>query len=65
MGYSDILTKVNKTGNNYMSYEHTDEVKLSHGVQGIMFWAEAGRNAYKDDGKIILIFSLTNLKPQT
>ncbi|XP_039745187.1 uncharacterized protein LOC120623300 isoform X2 [Pararge aegeria] len=26
------------------------ELRLSHAVQRIMFWAEAGRNAYKDDG---------------
>ncbi|XP_063547025.1 uncharacterized protein LOC134754623 [Cydia strobilella] len=25
-------------------------VRLSHGVQRLMFWAEAGRNAFKDDG---------------
>ncbi|XP_068629007.1 serpin I2-like [Battus philenor] len=27
-----------------------DELKLSHAVQRLMFWSEAGRNAYKDDG---------------
>ncbi|XP_069354487.1 serpin B10-like isoform X1 [Maniola hyperantus] len=26
------------------------QLRLSHAVQRIMFWAEAGRNAYKDDG---------------
>ncbi|XP_047040706.1 uncharacterized protein LOC124645018 isoform X1 [Helicoverpa zea] len=28
----------------------TSHLRLSHAVQRIMFWAEAGRNAYKDDG---------------
>ncbi|XP_059049289.1 leukocyte elastase inhibitor-like [Achroia grisella] len=28
----------------------TAQLKLSHGVQRLMFWAEAGRNAFKDDG---------------
>ncbi|KAJ8734081.1 hypothetical protein PYW07_014632 [Mythimna separata] len=28
----------------------TSSLRLSHAVQRIMFWAEAGRNAYKDDG---------------
>ncbi|CAH2068528.1 unnamed protein product, partial [Iphiclides podalirius] len=27
-----------------------EDVRLSHGVQRLMFWAEAGRNAFKDDG---------------
>ncbi|CAB3237195.1 unnamed protein product [Arctia plantaginis] len=27
-----------------------DPLRLSHMVQRLMFWAEAGRNAYKDDG---------------
>ncbi|XP_052753817.1 serpin I2-like isoform X3 [Galleria mellonella] len=26
------------------------QLRLSHGVQRLMFWAEAGRNAFKDDG---------------
>ncbi|XP_014360536.2 serpin B10 [Papilio machaon] len=26
------------------------ELRLSHAVQRLMFWAEAGRNAFKDDG---------------
>ncbi|KAG7304138.1 hypothetical protein JYU34_011071 [Plutella xylostella] len=25
-------------------------LRLSHAMQRIMFWAEAGRHAYKDDG---------------
>uniref|UniRef100_A0A2A4JR61 Serpin domain-containing protein n=1 Tax=Heliothis virescens TaxID=7102 RepID=A0A2A4JR61_HELVI len=28
----------------------TSYLRLSHAVQRIMFWAEAGRNAFKDDG---------------
>ncbi|XP_046976353.1 antichymotrypsin-2-like [Vanessa cardui] len=27
-----------------------DKMRLSHAVQRLMFWAEAGRNAFKDDG---------------
>lgn len=27
-------------------------LRLSHAVQRIMFWAEAGRHAYKDDGEL-------------
>ncbi|CAK1599748.1 unnamed protein product [Parnassius mnemosyne] len=27
-----------------------EELRLSHAVQRLMFWAEAGRNAFKDDG---------------
>ncbi|CAG4925460.1 unnamed protein product [Colias eurytheme] len=27
-----------------------DSLRLSHAVQRIMFWAEAGRYAFKDDG---------------
>ncbi|RVE43713.1 hypothetical protein evm_011628 [Chilo suppressalis] len=26
------------------------DLRLSHAIQRIMFWAEAGRNAFKDDG---------------
>ncbi|KAM3966697.1 serine protease inhibitor 29 [Aphomia sociella] len=26
------------------------DLRLSHGIQRMMFWAEAGRNAFKDDG---------------
>lgn len=33
------------------------ELRLSHAVQRLMFWAEAGRNAFKDDGKL-LIYSI-------
>lgn len=25
-------------------------LRLSHAIQRLMFWAEAGRNAFKDDG---------------
>ncbi|KAH9633981.1 hypothetical protein HF086_001183 [Spodoptera exigua] len=28
----------------------TRSLRLSHAVQRVMFWAEAGRHAYKDDG---------------
>nr|XP_012547720.2 serine protease inhibitor 29 isoform X1 [Bombyx mori] len=33
------------------------DLTLSHGVQRLMFWAEAGRNAYKDDGNTYSMFS--------
>ncbi|XP_072936085.1 serpin B12-like isoform X2 [Epargyreus clarus] len=42
MGISSLVQA--KTDNN------CNALKLSHAVQRIMFWAEAGRNAYKDDG---------------
>lgn len=31
----------------------TPSLRLSHAVQRIMFWAEAGRDAYKDDGEFL------------
>lgn len=36
-----------------LSTNETDchTLKLSHAVQRLMFWAEAGRNAFKDDGE--------------
>lgn len=33
-------------------------LKLSHAVQRLMFWSEAGRNAYKDDGTLHFLYSL-------
>lgn len=37
------LTEINNSN-------RCNEIKLSHAVQRLMFWAEAGRNAFKDDG---------------
>lgn len=36
------------------NYKPGSPLRLSHAVQRIMFWAEAGRNAYKDDGTILI-----------
>ncbi|XP_023934460.2 serpin B7-like [Bicyclus anynana] len=35
---------------NHTKSKRCGQLRLSHAVQRIMFWAEAGRNAYKDDG---------------
>ncbi|XP_050665375.1 leukocyte elastase inhibitor C-like isoform X1 [Leptidea sinapis] len=43
--------KLKSMGISRLLYNTTcDGLKLSHGVQRIMFWSEAGRYAYKDDG---------------
>lgn len=34
-----------------------EDVRLSHAVQRLMFWSEAGRNAFKDDGAFLLVNS--------
>ncbi|XP_045760868.1 uncharacterized protein LOC123864460 isoform X2 [Maniola jurtina] len=44
MGISRLVEINNKTSSG------CGQLRLSHAVQRIMFWAEAGRNAYKDDG---------------
>lgn len=36
-----------------------DRLTLTHAVQRLMFWSEAGRYAYKDDG-IVFIFNFFN-----
>ncbi|XP_050357037.1 antichymotrypsin-2-like [Nymphalis io] len=42
MGTSRLVEMNNSSG--------CDEIRLSHAVQRLMFWAEAGKHAYKDDG---------------
>ncbi|XP_050553595.1 serpin B12 isoform X2 [Spodoptera frugiperda] len=42
MGMPRLVDVGNVTG--------TPSLRLSHAVQRVMFWAEAGRDAYKDDG---------------
>lgn len=56
MGLSKILSNIDIDGNESVSSER-DNLQLSHAIQRLMFWAEAGRNAYKDDGRSQIIFS--------
>ncbi|XP_026323873.1 uncharacterized protein LOC113233105 isoform X2 [Hyposmocoma kahamanoa] len=43
MGISHLLNTTD-------GYDFTERLKISHAVQQLMFWAEAGRHAFKDDG---------------
>lgn len=43
MGISHLLDTTD-------GYDFTERLKISHAVQQLMFWAEAGRHAFKDDG---------------
>lgn len=57
MGMPRLVDVGNVTG--------TPSLRLSHAVQRVMFWAEAGRDAYKDDGEFLyqinILYQLGNV----